>query len=131
MGQNIKEQLNNPSGKVPADDKKTYNLLFSAICDEYGLETAVPQMAANRMASTLMRIHYCEEKLKEYGLFIIEDKQVQKMNPIAYYLRDLESEFMKYIRLLKPVKTTELTPKTFLDLIDNGSKKTRPKKNTK
>jgi len=54
----VKKALAQPTGKFPADDPKTYRLLFDSICSEYELETAMDQAASNRMATTLMRIHY-------------------------------------------------------------------------
>jgi len=60
--------------------------------------------------------------IKKYGLFCTEGQEITKMNPLAYYMRDLESEFMKYMRLLKPKRQNaqENVPQNFLDLIDNG-----------
>lgn len=118
------KKLKVPGGKFPADDPKTFKLLFEIICNDFGLTKATDQIIANSLASCIMRKKYCEELIKKYGLFVTneDESQIVKMNPLAYYLRDLGAEITKYTRMLRESgKGIESeTPKDFVDMINNG-----------
>lgn len=127
------------SDKYPAEDKETFDKIFTAICDTYQLDNPVDQMIANRAATHLMTLQFLQSKLRKYGLFYeIENLEtgtvMVKMNEMSYYMKTVESEFRSCIRMLRqiaPIEDSKGGPKDFSDWLntDGKEKSIRPKKN--
>jgi len=102
----LKKALSKPSSNCyPADDPKTFEKIFNGIVDTYELKNPVDQMIANRAATQLMMLQFCQDKLREYGLFYEiggeSGKKELKINQLAYYMKQVESEFRSNIRMLR------------------------------
>ena len=81
------------------------------------------KVEAANMASCYMRKQWCEEQLKHYGMIVLDadKKEVTKMNPLAYYMQQLDADLMKYHRLFKQVQNSSSDkgekPQNFMDMI--------------
>jgi len=130
-GETLKKALSKPSSKnYPRDDPKTFKAIFDGICQTYELNNPVDQMIANRAATQLMTLQFCQDKLKEYGIFFEvggdEGKRELKMNQLAYYMKQVESEFRANIRMLrqKPGGLPDTdSPKDFSQWLEEAGKR--------
>jgi|TARA_Y100000310_G_scaffold140352_2_gene139798 hypothetical protein len=124
-----KSELKKAVGKIPADNKKEFLKIIEAVINQWGLTRPVDIMSANRMVSTWMKMRYIEECLLKYGMFFEENDQDGKLvrikvNELSYYLKQLESDFRAYYRLLSQNNKTEGNEKeSFLDWIETDVKK--------
>lgn len=88
-------------------DEESFNALFKAIVEDYGLVTPVEQLIANRAATQFLNLQYCQEMLKKYGLFYVNNvdgKEMLKVNELAYFIKQLESEFRANLRMIQKKK---------------------------
>ena len=126
---NTNQELRLASGKVPAEDPELFAKIVGAVIKQWDIREPVDVMAANRMVSCWMKMRYCEDVIKRYGMFFETEDQKGKLvglkvNEMAYYLKQLEADFRSYYRLLNstsPDEDKELP--NFLDLISEKPKK--------
>lgn len=102
----IKGTLSAPaSDKYPAEDTETFKKLFDALCSHFKLENPVDQMLANRAATQLMLLQFCQKQLQKHGMFSLhvgrDKKENLLINPLCYVLKQIEGEFRAYIRMLR------------------------------
>jgi len=128
-------ELEKADGGLPVADTETYNKCVSAVINHWSLSKPVDIMVANRMVSTWMKLRYIEGRLNHYGVvferFDEDGKIVDvKVNEMAYYLKQLESEFRSYYRLLQGGKKEDKPPQDFLSMLEDAGGKNRPKKSS-
>jgi len=128
----VKAAIGKISGNYPAAEEKTFKTIFQAICETYDLENPVDQMIANRATSQLMTLQYCQKMLKTYGLFtehIDKAGQIElKMNPLAYFIKQVESEFRANIRMLRGYgRKDDVKPESFLQFLEQHDEKEKNK----
>ena len=117
----------------PADNPEDYKTIFNGICNTYDLQNPVDQMIANRATTQLLMLQYIQSQLKKFGLFFErKDSEGQKtivMNPLSYYLKQLESEFRANIRMLRgnQVVGSNKPQENFSEWLTAGSKKKKVK----
>jgi len=121
-GKKTNKVVATPTGSLPANDKATFRKIFNMICDDYHVIKPTEQLAANRMAAVVMHIKNCEELIAQHGMVIEDQNGEVKINPLSYFLNQLNSEFRSYVRLLRP-KNLEVVvgPKNFLDVLAEAS----------
>jgi len=128
---NLQEESKNEISKVarpgyPAENPQAHEKIVQQIIDTYELDNPVDQMLANRAATQLMMLQYCQEQLKKYGLFYENiDKKGKvrlEMNQLSYFIKQLESEFRANIRMLKGnTKINTKQTENFAEWLDANS----------
>jgi|GEM_PF-5257303 len=123
----VKEIIGKHSNIIVKED---FEKVFNAIVETYDLKNPVDQMIANRAATNMLKLQYCEKLISKYGLFYTstdeEGNEKITMNQLAYYQKQLEAEFRANIRMLRQINpTTEEKPENFLDFVHGGKKKKR------
>jgi len=126
----LKNELMKGTGDLPAENEKEFARIVEAVIDHWKLSKPVDIMMANRMVSSWMKMRYAEQCLKKFGLHFEDygdDGKIKRIrvNEFAYYLKQLESEFRSYYRLLntKDRQKDEKTPSNFMDLLNVKEKK--------
>lgn len=110
-------------GKMAVDDPKEFGNIIQAVIEQWSLSEPVDIMIANRMVGTWMKMRFAETCLEKYGPFFEEYDDLGKVNrvkvnEIAYYLKQLESDFRAYYRLLQTKAPKGKSPDmNFFDLL--------------
>jgi len=127
------KELEKANGNLPANDEKVYADIVGGVIKQWDLIKPVDIMIANRMVSTWMKLRHIEGRLEHYGIYWEQtdddDKVIGiKINEMAYYLKQLESEFRSYYRLLQGGKKDDVPQQDFLSMMEGVDVKTRSKK---
>jgi hypothetical protein len=122
--------INTPTFEQLPDEKATeFKAIVSTIIDKYQLTHPIDIAMAKRAAKQFWYMEYCDAQIKKYGLFLeYEDDNGNlccKMNPLSYSIKQFESEFRAYIRLLdqKNKGGGNQAPGDFLEFIKEGGKR--------
>ena len=101
----VKKEVEKAKGNLPAKDDDVFKEILDEVISQWNLDKPVDVMVANRMVARWMQVKYVQCKLNQYGL-VFETKEGGKViglkvNELAYYLKQLESEFRSYYRMLQ------------------------------
>ena len=128
--------LTKVSGNVPSKSPELFKEIVEGIIEQWDIKAPVDIMSANRMVSAWMKMRYCEDCINKYGLFF-EEKDSSgtinriRMNELAYYLKQLDSEFRAYYRLLNSrysLENKDDGPKDFFAYLDATAKEVQDDK---
>ena len=114
---------------ISADDDKTFPIILAGVIEHFDIKKPCDIMTANRMVANWMKLKYVEGELVKGGLYFKEYdrdgglKRI-KVNELAYYLKQLDSEFRAFYRVLSTNSPmSEQKKEDFLTWLDSTPKK--------
>ena len=133
----ITKAMSKPVGKLPVDDEKTFSTIVGALQNQWDITEPAELMLVNRMVSTFMKMKKVEAMLGEQDLYFeyFDDKgriRDVRINNLATYLRNLESDFRAYYRSLtlgkRDLSLPPDAPKDIMELLREDADKSKKTK---